>query len=366
MRKLSLALAAILIMAGCGNNQVTKEASETVMAGDTITVNGNSHVLDHIITQKVQLTDHSSEFRATGTVRPVSGRLAEIAPPLAGRIIKSHVRLGQKVGTGTPLFDLGSADFFEAAKTYFAAQSASDLARRTYERQKELAERGVTAQRDLELAQSEAEIAARELEQAKASLAIYNINPATLEMGQPLRVVSPIAGEVVKTNMTIGSYVAEDSDPLVIVADLSHVWVTALVNERYLGTISNGDRAEVYTIAGSDNPVAGTIHYVGEIVNEETRSIEVIIECGNSDRTLKPGMFCEVRFFNAPAKSILLPATAIMKEQDHDFVLIELARGKFVRRTVEIATAGKDNVLITKGLKEGDNVVTGGGIYLNF
>lgn len=336
------------------------------MAGDTITVNGNSHVLDHIITQKAQLADYAAEFRTTGTVSPVSGRLAEIAPPLAGRIIKSHVRLGQKVGAGTPLFDLGSADFFEAAKTYFAAQSASELARRTYERQKELAARGVTAQRDLEQAQSEAEIAARELEQAKASLAIYNINPETLEMGQPMRVVSPIAGEVVKTNMTIGSYVAEDSEPLVIVADLSHVWVKALVNERYLGAISNGDRAEVYTVASPETPVTGTIHYVGEIVNEETRSIEVIIECSNTERTLKPGMFCEVRFFSTPVKSIILPATAIMKEQDQDYVLVELARGRFVRRMVETETAGKDNVLITKGIEVGDNIVTGGGIYLNF
>lgn len=361
-----MALAGVMIMAGCGKNQVTKEAGETTLTGDTIIVNGNSHVLDKIIARKAVLTDYASEFRATGTVRPVSGRLAEVAPPLAGQVIKSHVRLGQKVGAGTPLFDLGSADYFEAAKTYFAAQSASDLARRTYERQKELAARGVTAQRDLELAQSEAEIAARELEQAKASLAIYNINVATLEMGQPLRVVSPIAGEVVKTNMTIGSYVSEDSGPLVIVADLSRVWVTALVNERYLRTISNGDRAEVYTIAGPDTPVTGTIHYVGEIVSEETRSIEVIIECSNADRTLKPGMFCEVRFFSTPVKSILLPATAVMKEQDHDYVLIELSRGRFIRRTIETETAGKDNVLIIKGIEEGDNVVTGGGIYLNF
>lgn len=366
MQKFLMALAALFIMAGCGNKQVAKEAAETILTGDTIIVNGNSHVLDQIITQKAQLTDYVGEFRTTGTVRPVTGKLAEIAPPLAGRIIKSHVRLGQKVSAGTPLFDLGSADFFEAAKTYFAAQSASELARRTYERQKELAARGVTAQRDLEQAQSEAEIAFRELEQAKANLSIYNIDATKLEMGQPLRVVSPISGEVVKTNITIGSYATEDSGPLVIVADLSRVWVKALVSERYAGAISNGDRAEVCSNAGTGTLHTGTIHYVGELVDEETRSLEVIVECDNHDRSLKPGMFCEVNFFSSPAKAIVLPSTAIMKEQEYDYVFIETARGRFVRRKVETETAGKENVKITKGISEGENVVTGGGIYLNF
>jgi cobalt-zinc-cadmium efflux system membrane fusion protein len=130
--------------------------------------------------------------------------LAEIAPPFAGRIVKSFIKLGQKVNAGSPIFELSSAEFYEATKTYFAAQSANEVAQKNYNRQKELAANGVTSQKDLEQAQSEANIAHQEFEQAKANLQIFNIDVTTLQMGQPLKVISPIAGEVVKCNITIG------------------------------------------------------------------------------------------------------------------------------------------------------------------
>ena len=85
---------------------------------------------------------------------------------------------------------------------------ANEVAQRNYNRQKELAAHGVASQKDLEQAQSEANIARQEFEQATASLRVFNVDvemrlTASLQMGQPLKVVSPISGEVVKSNITI-------------------------------------------------------------------------------------------------------------------------------------------------------------------
>lgn len=365
MHKSFLAFASILLMVACGNNQTIKEAVEVSLDGDTIFLDKKSPILDHLIIRKSQFEDFSPEFRTIGTVRAASGKIAEIAPPLAGRILKSHVRLGQKVRAGSPVFELGSSEFYEAAKTFFAAQSANELAQRKYIRQKELAINGVAAQRDLEQAQSEASISQQELEQAKATLSIFNIDATTLQMGQPLKVVSPISGEVVKSKITIGSYARADAEPLAVVADLSSVWITALVKEKYFGAVKHGDRVEVFTNANPGKVIGGTIYYIGEMLEEETRSLEVIIECNNEDRELKIGMFCEVRLISPPIQAIILPSTAIMKEQDNDYVLIEVTRGQYVRRVVESETATLDSVVITKGISEGENVVIKGGIYLN-
>jgi cobalt-zinc-cadmium efflux system membrane fusion protein len=340
-------------------------SGDTVFVPARAVVNGNSSILDHIVTQKSYFQDFSAEFRTIGTIRPVSGKLAEITPPFAGRIGKSYVHLGQKVGAGSPVFELGSSEFYEATKAYFAAQSANELAQRKYNRQKELAANGVAAQRDLEQAQSEASISSQELEQAKATLKIFNVDAGSLQMGQLLKVVSPISGEVVKSNITIGSYVREDSEPLAVVADLSHVWVAALVKEKYFGAIKHGDRAEVYATTNPNKVINGTVYYVGEMLDEETRSLEVIIECSNANRELKLGMFCEVHFFNTPTKAIILPSTAIMQEQDNEYVLIEERKGKYIRRKVESESVDLDNVLIISGIEEGENVVIKGGIYLN-
>ena len=352
-------------MAACGNNKATEEATDVVFEGDTIVVTENSPILEQIKVQEAQLQDFSAEFRTVGTVRPVSGKLAEIAPPFAGRIIKSHVKLGQKVSAGSPVFELGSSEFYEAVKSYFAAQSANEVAQRNYDRQKELAEHGVASQKDLEQTQSEAAIALQELEQAKANLKIFNIDIASLQMGQALKVVSPIAGEVVKHNITIGGYVKEDSEPLVVIADLSKVWIAALVKERYFGAIKQGDRVEIFTDAHPNrNVVWGTIYYIGEMLDEETRSLEVIVECNNADRELKLGMFCETHFLSSPTKAIILPATAVMQEQDNNYVFVEMAKGKFIRRKVETESVRKDKMRILSGVSESENVVIEGGIYL--
>ena len=80
---------------------------------------------------------------------------------------------------------------------------------------------------------------------------------------------------------------------------------------------------------------------------------------------MKLGMFCEVRFISSPTEAIILPSTAIMQEQDNDYVLIETTKGKYVRRKVESESISLDKVLIKKGIGEGENVVIKGGIYLN-
>lgn len=366
MNKFIISATIIIVLGSCRQNNSTDDNTSGVQyIADTIIVSENSPILGHIVIQKAHIKDFTSEFHTVGTVRPVSGKLAEIASPFAGRVISSFVRLGQRVDAGSPVFELGSSDFFEATKSYFAAKSSNELAQKNYNRQKELALNGIGAQRDLEEAENEANIANQEFEQAKATLRIFNINTTSLEMGQPLKVLSPISGEVVKYDMTIGSYIREDSEPPVIVADLSRVWVAALVKEKYFGSIRHGDRVEVFTDAHPDKTIWGTIYHIGEILDEQTRSLEVIVDCDNTDRDLKLGMFCEVHFLSAPEKAIILPSTAIMQEQDNDYVLLELSNGRFIRRKVETQTVNTESVRIVSGIDEDDNVVVSGGIYLN-
>lgn len=354
-----------VLLISCKQDNSKPESTGIQYKGEIIVVSDNSPVLKELTTQKTQLQDFSAEFRTVGTVRPVSGKLAEIAPPFAGRIAKSFVKLGQKVGAGAPIFELSSSEFFEATKVYFAAQSANELAQKNYNRQKELVANGVGVQRDLEQAQSDALIASQEFEQAKATLQIFNIDANTLQMGQSMKVVSPISGEVIKCNITLGSYIKEDSEPMAVIADMSRVWVTALVKEKYFGVIKQGDRVEVYTDAHPEKTIWGNIYNIGEMLDEETRSLEVIIECDNTDRDLKLGMFCEVHFLSSPTKAIILPSTAIMQERDNAYVLVEVGKGEFVRRKVETETVSLDSVRIVSGITEEDNVVTKGGIYLN-
>ncbi|MDR1683710.1 MAG: efflux RND transporter periplasmic adaptor subunit, partial [Candidatus Symbiothrix sp.] len=114
---LFIATALCVFSASCKQHNPARESADIQYKGDTIVVSEHSPVSERIVTQKSRLEDFSAEFKTVGTVRPVSGRLAEIAPPFAGRIVKSFVRLGQKVSAGSPVFELGSSEFYEATKT---------------------------------------------------------------------------------------------------------------------------------------------------------------------------------------------------------------------------------------------------------
>jgi cobalt-zinc-cadmium efflux system membrane fusion protein len=138
------------LLVACNNSEITKETEDLILDGETIIVKENSPIMEQIVVQKAELQDFEAEFRTVGTVRPVAGSLAEIAPPFAGRIVKSYVKLGQKVSAGATIFELGATEFYEAVKSYFAAQSSNEVAQKNYNRQKELAAHGVASQKDLE------------------------------------------------------------------------------------------------------------------------------------------------------------------------------------------------------------------------
>ncbi|MDL2224486.1 efflux RND transporter periplasmic adaptor subunit [Bacteroidales bacterium OttesenSCG-928-M06] len=353
-----------ILLASCKNNNIPDNTTDVVYRGDTVFVSGQSIVNSKIKLQTIEERDFSTEFNTTGTVKAISGQMAEIAPLFDGRITRSFVKLGQKVSIGTPLFEMHSTDFSETVKNYFQSIQTKKITESNYQRQKDLVQNGVGATRDLEEAETEYEVALKDYENAIANLKVLNINPNEINMGQALKIVSPIAGEVVQTNIVIGQYVKSDVEPLAIVAELGKVWVVAQVKEKNIGSIRHDDKVEIRTDADPSQLITGTISHISELLNEETRSAQVLIVCDNKDRRLKPGMFANVHFINSPRKSIVIPSTALLQYEDESYVFVEKGKGKYIRRLVEVITANQNEILITDGLQTGDIIVSEGGIYL--
>src|SRR5690606_10614543 len=84
------------------------EAKSIYTIGDTVFVPSSSHVMTKLKFKTVTADDHTGYFITTGVVRPISGHKAEMASPFEGRIVRSFVKLGQKVNIGTPLFEVSS------------------------------------------------------------------------------------------------------------------------------------------------------------------------------------------------------------------------------------------------------------------
>jgi len=364
MQKIFAPVVVAALLMACHGRVPTQNNGDTSAGSDTITLADDSPVYQKIKTDSVRLRPFSTEFTSTGTVKAIPGQIAEITPPFSGRVVRSLVTLGQRVSAGTPLFELSSSDFFEVSKNYFQSLQNKDLAEQSYNREKDLFANGVSAQKDVEEAQAALRNAEKDYESARAQLAVFNIDPAKLVMGQPLQVVSPIAGEVVQSDMVIGQYVKDDSAPLAVVAQLWQVWVVAQVKEGYINNIHLNDKVEIRTDAEPDKTVMGRVYHINDLLDEDTRSVEVIVVCDNRDKALKPGMFTNIHFVNAPKPSVLIPSTALLQSEDGSYVFVQAGEGKFVRRTVQVSTACHSSSLVTEGLSAGEVIVVDGGIYL--
>lgn len=348
----------------CHTEKGKDQSKDALVLTDTITIDSKSPILNKIIVQKVEEQEYQQEFRTTGTVQPIDGKMAEIATPFAGRISKINAHLGQKVRAGSTICELSSADYFDATKSYFQALSQKNQIEKQYKRQQDLLRHGVGSQKDLELIQSEYESTKSLLDQESARMKLFHADLEKLNVGQALRITSPIDGEIVKFHAVLGQYLKEDAEPIAIVANLSKIWVIAKVKERYVGTIQQNDKAVVYSEAGPNEKLWGKIIHIGELIDPESRCIEVIIACDNPSRKLKPGMFTRVDFLSRPKKGIVILAEAVLQSENQSYVLIKVGQNKYLKRMVNVESLKDERVRIIDGLGVGETIVVSGGIYI--
>lgn len=365
MKKLYIGglLLASLLIVGCNDDKADSDARAITIQDDTILLDLSSPIKDKITVDSVSARPFRPDFMTVGTVRPVSGMYAEVGVPCDGRVTEAYVRLGQRVTRGQRLFGFHSEQFSGMARDYTEASARAALAEKNLKRKKELFDSGVASARDYDEARAEADVARAELSAAEHSLRVMGINAREIRDGA-FNVVSPISGEVVAQEVVNGQFMKSDAEAPIRVADLSRVWVSAKLKEYYADAVHATDSVDITLDSNQALHLSGHIYYIGQMVDERNRSVEVIVECDNRDRRLKPGMFVRSRFFGDEREAILLPAEALLQAGDHSYVLLEIRKGVFVRQQVEAESVDETTVHILSGLSAGQRVVTAGAIYL--
>ena len=340
-----------------------KEASMT-LRGDTILVNPEAQVKSYLKTIKVQKELYQLELTTTGTVKAIPNQYAEITAPFSGRVTAVHLKLGMKTKPGTPLFEIASPEFTESQKLFFQAKTAFQNASLILKRQQDLKVNGVGSERDVEEAKANYEIAQKEYEHARAALQIFQIDINKLILGQSLLVRSPISGEVITHDIVVGQYIKSDEPSRAKIADLSQVWVVGMVKEQDLNLISKLDVAEISIAAFPDKKIKGTIYHIDEILNEDTRSVQVLVACQNSDKLLKPGLYVSVNFIEKASDVIFIPEKSLLQYNDQSYVLVQIGQDQYLKRSVKTGITDQGKVQVISGLTVGECIISEGAFYL--
>jgi len=362
MKKIILS-SIILFAASCKDNkpQQNKEP-EIMIKGDQVTVPENNPVFKKIKTQIVAEQEHSDGVISAGTIQAIPNHYAEIASPFSGRITKSFIQLGQNVSAGSPLFEILSSDYFSVQKDYTDALNDVQLADKNYRRQQDLVKHGVGIQKELDEAETDFKNKKTSLSNASSALKVYNSKGGSI--GSPLIVRAPISGEIITNKIVNGQYLKGDADPVMIIAELSKVWISGDVKEKDIRFVHPGDQVSVKVSAYPDRNITGKVYHINEIVDEDTRSIKVLIECDNPDKKLKPGMYATVNFSTIPEKTVMIPVTALMQQDNSQYVWVKTGRSQYTKRSVTTGETDQKTVRIISGLKPGETIMTEGGIYM--
>ncbi|SKA34854.1 membrane fusion protein, cobalt-zinc-cadmium efflux system [Enhydrobacter aerosaccus] len=315
--------------------------------------------------ERIEPTEVGEMLEAFGTVGPNRNRFARVSAPVAGRLTTIAVDLGATVAAGALLAQLESPDLAEARTAHQQNKTELDLAQVNYERAQKLAVDASIAQKDVLRARADYERARAALAASDARLATLGVTAAVPAGTSPalLAVTAPLAGTVVERTAVLGEY-AQAYQPLFAVADLSTVWVEASLYERDLAGVAVGAAATVRLGAYPGRRFDGTVTYIGNILDKETRTAMARIEVANPDGLLKPGLFANVEIARPGRRAVLrVPEEAVLLLQGQMTVFVAEGEG-FVPRPVEIASRGGGWIVVRSGLEAGDRVVVDGAYAL--
>jgi len=311
----------------------------------------------------VQEQEIATQTEAPGSIEAMPEKLVKITPPLAGRITRLQRALGDSVKAGDPLFTLDSAELSAAYADDSKAKSALLQARQELERQKTLFEAEIAARKEYEAAQAAYDQAGSDAHASADKLAQYGAGARGSRRDYVLR--SPIAGTVIAMEGAQGGYWNDINAPVMTVADLSTVWLSANVAERDLAQVAVGQTARITVDAWPDKAFEGKVAYVGAVLDPETRTVKVRVAIDNRAGTFKPGMFAHAGFAGASRRALLVPAAAVLQSGPSTRVMVERSPLVFTPRTVEVGASHGEQVEILAGLKAGERIVVKEGVLLN-
>lgn len=241
------------------------------------------------------------------------------------------------------------------------AQKRVQIARAALEREQRIAEQNLLSQRELQEAQALYEQAKLELLAAQNALRLLQTRPG---QSAQISILSPISGRVLERRISLGQTVTAN-DVLFVILDLSSVWVDVQMPEKDAGAVRVGQRVEITTPAYPRQVFVGKVSYIGDTLDDKTRTLLVRCKIANPQRMLKPNMAVRARLQIGKRRALVIPVTAYHEDEGGKAkVFVQEAPNRFVEREVVLGVRNGRWVEVKAGLRVGEKIVAEGAFLL--
>ena len=333
--------------------------------GDKIFVPEGSALRSRLMVEPAATQAVGAKRLLPAVVESDPARTAMVLPPLSGRLVRLSVALGDRVVRGQLLAIIDSPDLGQAYDDDSKAYDALKLTRKNLNRQIEQNKIGVASDRDLDQARSDEAQAAAEYTRTQARLKTLGAAPGGDATSRLLRVTAPIAGSITALSVAPGIMVNDPTQSLMTIADLSTIWVTAMVPEKDVAGVARDQDGEVALAAYPDRTLHGKVFLISDVIDADTHRDKIRIALPNADYAIKPNMFATVTLAGPDQSLIVVPTSALLMNNDRTSVFIATAPWTFERRIVDPQLDDGAAVAIRSGIAAGEQVVVRGGILLN-
>ncbi|MEE9602982.1 MAG: efflux RND transporter periplasmic adaptor subunit, partial [Thermoguttaceae bacterium] len=299
------------------------------------------------------------KVRTVGALAYNEGELATIAAYVEGRVERLFADYtGVVVEKGDGLALLYSPELYAAQVEFVQSKSAFERSSQTQSRMGDL-QRALyrsARQKLIELGMTEQQV--QQLDE-------------TGEAQSRMQIGAPIGGTVIEKLAVEGQYV-KTGEPIYRIADLSTVWLMLELFPKDAACVRFGQRVEAEVDSIPGEKFSGRVEFVNPVVNPKTRTVGIRVVIPNEEGLLRPGDYATATIdvdllpMDKAARDVLLvPRGAVLMAGGNSVVYVETEPGRFEIRPVVLGPFADDQVVILKGLEEGDEVATSGNFLID-
>ena len=278
-----------------------------------------------------------------------------------GRVTAVLVDAGSWVRAGQTLAiidrSVQTQEANQLAASVAAARADAALAQNEFERSQALVGRGFVSKADLDRKR-----AARDAALARVNVALAQLGASRARLGR-LNIVAPTAGLILSRSIEVGQVVGAGAGGLFRLARGGEMEMRAQLPQQDLALVRAGQAVSITPI-GSDRSFAGSIWLVSPIIDPQTRQGEARVAVPY-DPAIRPGGFAEARIQAGSTTTPLLPQSAVLSDEDGNYVYVVNAKNQVERRPVKIGNVDDSGVTIAEGLTGRERVVLSAGPFLN-
>ncbi len=336
-----------LCLPSCHKAEEKQEESKAFMLSDTM--------LNRIRLDTVKMEIVRNELTLVGKVVPDENQIIKIFPLVGGNVEDVNAELGDNVKKGQKLATIRSGEVADFDRQMIQAQSDLLIAQKNLSSTEDLYESKLVPERDAITARQMVDKAQAEVSRMKEIFSIYGLSKST-----NYTVKSPIDGFIISKNVNRGMQLRSDnSEALFTVGQIADVWVLANVNESDIPRIKIGMTADVHTISFPDETFKGKIDKIYNVLDPETKAMQVRIQLNNVGFKLKPEMHATVTLnFEENNQMQAIPSQSIIFDRSKNWVMIFHSRSNIEARPVEVYRTLTNRAYISKGLKDGEQVIS--------